>query len=148
VKRSYPKEAFGLLFGNIKEIPKELVKDDFLYRYEGIKFRCIQPDKSSAISFLMENIEKLGEIIVKESNLSGKKMHLLSIFHSHPSGTSPSNVDMKQMKDLDDFSSISHKSVSKVFKNRIWLIMDSHNYNLDGYIFLENKLHKVEVTII
>ena len=95
----------------------------------------------------MENIEKLSETIVEESILNDKILHLLSIFHSHPAGTSPSGTDLNHMKYLDDFSSINHKSVSKIFKNRIWLIMDARNYEVDGYIFLDGELQKIDLKI-
>jgi proteasome lid subunit RPN8/RPN11 len=76
-----------------------------------------------------------------------KKMRLVSIFHSHPSGSYPSNIDLINMKFLDNFSSVNHNFVSKAFKNLIWSIMDSINFKINCFIYLGSELLQVNVKI-
>lgn len=84
--------------------------------------------------------------MIGELNLD-KKMRLISIFHSHPSGSYPSNVDVKNMKFLNDFSSVNHNFVSKAFKNLIWSIMDSRTFEINCFIYLASELLQVKVKI-
>lgn len=98
---------------------------------------------------MIENIEKLHKTI---QNLIGelkleRKMRLISIFHSHPSGSYPSSVDINNMKFLDNFSNVNHNYVSKAFKNLIWSIMDSNTFEINGFIYLSSELLQVEVKI-
>ncbi|MFX1355843.1 MAG: Mov34/MPN/PAD-1 family protein [Promethearchaeota archaeon] len=149
VEKARPNEACGIVFGHIKQEKKKEGLDDFHYLYIGEKFGCIKSDKRSTVSFLIENIEKLHETI---QNMIGElsidtKMRLISIFHSHPSGSYPSNVDLNNMKFLDNFSSVDHNFVSKAFKNLIWSIMDSISFEINCFIYLESELLKVNVKI-
>jgi len=147
VENAFPNEACGLIFGNILEVKNEQQEEDYYYHYICRKFHCISPDKSSSVSFLIENEVLLHNIIRKETqeSFNNKEMRLISIFHSHPKGTSPSFTDMDQMKYLDYFSSIDHDYGNKAFKNLIWVIMDAVNHDMDGYIYLEREFQQVKL---
>lgn len=147
VENAFPSEACGLIFGNVLEVPNEQQEDDYYYHYICRKFHCISPDKSSSVFFLIENEELLHDIIMKETRESPdyKDMRLISIFHSHPKGTFPSFSDMDQMRYLDYFSSIKHDYGNKAFKNLIWVIMDSVNHNMNGFIDFERKIQQVKI---
>ncbi|MBY9003204.1 MAG: Mov34/MPN/PAD-1 family protein [Candidatus Lokiarchaeota archaeon] len=147
VEKAFPSEACGLIFGNILEVPNEQQENDYYYHYICRKFRCISPDKSSSVFFLIENEELLHDIIMKETceGQEYKDMRLISIFHSHPKGTFPSFSDMDQMRYLDYFSSIKHNYGNKAFKNLIWVIMDSVNHNMNGFIDFEREIQQVKI---
>lgn len=147
VKNAFPNEACGLIFGNIKEVANEYQEQDYYYHYKARIFRCISPDKSSSVSFLIENETLLHNIIMKETHEHNdyKEMRLIGIFHSHPKGTFPSFTDMNQMKYLDYFSSIKHDFGNKAFKNLIWVIMDAMNHDINGFIYFESEIHQVKI---
>ena len=147
VEKALPNEACGLIFGKIEEVANELQEEDYFYHYICGKFRCISPDKSSSVSFLIENEELLHRIIMKETHEphNYKEMRLIGIFHSHPRGTFPSFSDMNQMKYLDYFSSIKHDYGNKAFKNLIWVIMDAMNHNMNGFIYFEREIQQVKI---
>lgn len=147
LENARPYEACGIIFGDAKEIKNH--NSNYIYIYEGYNFACIQSDNESTVAFLIENIEKLHEIIqikTKDFKIEGRK-RLVSIFHSHPSGAYPSSKDLNQMKFLDRFSRLNHSFVSKAFKNLIWLIMDGTNYDLNGFIHLNSEFFQIEVEI-
>jgi len=147
VNNSHPNEACGIIFGEITQIVKRDRNNDFIYYYRGTNFECIQSERKSTVAFLIENIEKLHEIIqskVQQLNLKGKN-RLISIFHSHPSGSYPSSLDLNQMKFLDSFSSVMHRFTSKAFKNLVWTIMDGITYELRGFIYINPKFFQIEV---
>ena len=147
VENAFPNEACGLIFGNILEVANEQKEEDYYYHYICRKFRCLSPDKSSSVSFLIQNEELLHDIIINETevNPNNKEMRLIGIFHSHPKGTSPSFTDMDQMKYLDYFSSIEHDYGNKAFKNLIWVIMDAVNNDINGYIYFEREIQQVNI---
>lgn len=145
IKNAYPNEACGIIFGEVIQTAKD-GKDDFIYHYKANNFECIKSDRKSAVSFLIENIEKLHEIIQDKLKIE-KKKRLISIFHSHPSGSYPSSTDLEQMKFLDDFSSTKHRFMSKAFKNLIWTIMDGINYDLRGFIYINPDFFQIKVII-
>lgn len=149
VQNAYPNEACGIIIGDIAQIPNKALQDDYFYHYIANKFSCIKSDHKSVVSFLIENIEELHQIILKsKSELRIKeKTRLISIFHSHPSGNHPSMTDIENMKFLDEFSDIDHKYISKAFKNLIWLIMDGSSYELNGFIYLDRSLYQIEIKI-
>jgi proteasome lid subunit RPN8/RPN11 len=149
VQNAYPNEACGIIIGDITQISNQALQDDFFYHYIANKFSCIKSDRKSAVSFLIENIEELHQIILKSrAGLDIKeRTRLISIFHSHPSGNHPSMTDIENMKFLDTFSDIDHKFVSKAFKNLIWLIMDGTLYELNGFIYLNRSLYQIEIKI-
>lgn len=146
VNKSLPNEACGIIFGEINQIRKKIYCDDFEYHYKANNFECIQSDNKSMASFLIENVQDLHEIIQTRLDLKNKK-RLISIFHSHPSGAHPSSTDLDQMKFLDNFSSSEQRFISKAFKNLIWTIMSSKNYDLRGFIYLNSNFFQIEVII-
>ncbi|MHA1671664.1 MAG: Mov34/MPN/PAD-1 family protein [Promethearchaeota archaeon] len=147
VENAFPNEACGLIFGKILEVPNEQQEDDYFYHYISRKFRCIPPDKSSTVTFLIENEELLHDIIIKETqhNFDDKNMRLISIFHSHPNSSFPSNIDKNQMKYLDYFSSINHDYGNKAFKNLIWVIIDASNNEINGFVYFEGEFLQVKI---
>ena len=146
VEKTFPNEACGLIFGDILEVPNEKQEGDYFYHYICRIFHCISPDKSSSVSFLIENEEFLHSLMKEtQESHNNKKMRLISVFHSHPKGTFPSFSDMDQMKYLDYFSSINHKFRNKAFKNLIWVIMDAVNHNMNGFIYFERTFQQVKI---
>lgn len=147
VKKAFPNEACGLIFGNIKEVANKYQEQDYFYHYIARNFHRISPDKSSSVSFLIENEKLLHDIIMKETHEhhNHKEMRLIGIFHSHPKGTFPSFNDMNQMKYLDYFSSIKHNFGNKAFKNLIWVIMDAVNHDINGFIYFEKKVQQIKI---
>ena len=69
-----------------------------------------------------------------------QSLRLISIFHSHPAGSSPSGVDHANMEFLDNCG-------NKAFKNQIWTIMDAQNFNLNAYIYYNEEIMKVAVEV-
>lgn len=133
VKKASPNEACGLIFGEIKEIQ---VPKGFQYHYIAQKFECFESDRKSPVAFLIENIERLNEVW---QNAAQKfNLRLISIFHSHPAGSSPSGVDHDNMIFLDNCG-------NRAFKNQIWTIMDAQNFNLNAYIYYNEEIMKVLV---
>ncbi len=135
VNNASPNEACGLIFGDIKEIQ---VSEGFQYHYIARKFECLESDKKSPVAFLIENIERLNK--VWQNAAQKYNLRLISIFHSHPAGSSPSGVDHNNMVYLDNCG-------NRAFKNQIWTIMDAHNFNLNGYIYYHEEIMEVVVEI-
>lgn len=135
VKKASPNEACGLIFGDIKEVQ---VNEGFQYHYIAKNFECFESDKKSPVSFLIENIERLNE--VWQNAAQKYNLRLISIFHSHPAGSSPSGVDHDNMQFLDNCG-------NRAFKNQIWTIMDAQNFNLNAYIYYKEEIMKVTVEI-
>ena len=133
VKNASPYEACGLIFGEINE---KKVEDGFQYHYLGQRFECIESTNKSTVAFLIDNIEELNEIYKTAAKKYNKR--LISIFHSHPGGTSPSGVDTDNMKHLNKF---------KLFKNLIWTIMSAGNYDLNGFIYFNKEFFQILVEI-
>lgn len=147
VKNASPNEACGLIFG---DKPREIQVGigDFQYVYYGKIFHCIESSKKSPIAFLIANMEEFYEIL---KNTSQKyNLQMLSIFHSHPSGAHPSGVDLNNMKRLDNLKDVkySDKFIINTFQNQIWTIMDAKNYNLNGFIYLNDDLQQINLQII
>jgi len=147
VKKANPYEACGLLFGNVVQLKNFKTENDFCYHYKAKEFECIESDRKSMVAFLIENIERLHEIILNKLEKTGNqnKLRLISIFHSHPGGAYPSSVDINNMQYLDYFSGIKNDYVSKAFKNQIWSIMDARNYELNGFIYLNDEITQIDV---
>ena len=133
VNSARPNEACGLIFGDIKEIQ---VSEGFQYHYIAQNFECFESDKKSPVAFLIENIERLNE--VWQNAAQKYNLRLISIFHSHPAGSSPSGVDHNNMEYLDNCG-------NKAFKNQIWTIMDAQNFNLNGYIYYHEEILEVAI---
>lgn len=139
-----PHECCGIIFGHVKEINKN---GDFSYQYIGERARCLVSEINSPTSFIIENMEDLNKIILEEIQFGAKKMRLISIFHSHPSGNYPSSIDISNMKYLDQFGKGTNKFMSKAFKNLIWLIINSKNYTIKGFIYFQDNIHEVDLII-
>ncbi len=135
VKSASPNEACGLLFGDVKEID---YKGEYQYQYVGKKFNCIESNQKSPVAFLMNNLEELNRIF--HDAFQKYKLRLISIFHSHPGGTYPSEIDFSNMRFLDNCG-------NKAFKNQIWAIMNARNMKLNGYILFNNEFMQIEVEI-
>ncbi|MHA1291308.1 MAG: Mov34/MPN/PAD-1 family protein [Promethearchaeota archaeon] len=135
VKKAYPNEACGLIFGDIK-------KFDLIEGYEihfiGKKFNCLQSDKKSPVAFLIDNIERFNEVFQEAAQKFN--LRLISIFHSHPGGAYPSGIDKKNMVFLNNCG-------IKAFKNQIWTIIDARSFELNGFIFFNNELKQIDVKI-
>ncbi|MFX0071316.1 MAG: Mov34/MPN/PAD-1 family protein [Candidatus Hermodarchaeota archaeon] len=135
VKSASPNEACGLVFGDVKEID---YKGEYQYHYVGKKFNCIESNQNSPVAFLMNNLEELNQIF--QEAFQKHNLRLISIFHSHPGGTYPSETDFTNMRFLDNCG-------NNAFKNQIWVIMNARNKKLNGYILFKDKFMQVEVKI-
>ena len=135
IEKAYPNEACGFIFGKIQEISDKI---DFKYKYYSENFQCVESSIISPASFLIDNNEKileLSNIIVKKEGLK-----LLAIFHSHPTGAIPSSVDKKRMK-------YYHNCGIKKFSHIVWIIADSRNKDINGFIYLDNKLTQIKMEV-
>ncbi len=135
VKNASPNEACGLLFGEVKEI---VHNGEYQYHFRGKKFSCIESNQKSPVAFLMKNLEELNRIF--QEAFQKDNLRLISIFHSHPGGTYPSETDFTNMRFLDNCG-------NKAFKNQIWAIMNVRNMKLNGYILFNNEFMQIEVKI-
>ncbi|MFO8018356.1 MAG: Mov34/MPN/PAD-1 family protein [Promethearchaeia archaeon] len=135
VRNAEPNEACGLVFGEIKEVE---VDSGFQYHYIAKKFECIESNKKSHVSFLMDNFEELNRVF--QNAFEEYHLRLISIFHSHPSGAYPSGVDTKNMRFLDNCG-------NRAFKNQIWTIMDAKTQELNGFIYFQKEFLKIDVKI-
>lgn len=135
VKTAIPNEACGLIFGEIREIN---YKDEFQYHFVGKQFNCIESNQKSPVAFLMNNLEELNRIFEVAFKKYG--LHLISIFHSHPGGNNPSEIDLSNMRLLDNCG-------NRAFKNQIWTIMNAKNKKLNGYMLFNNEFIQIEVEI-
>jgi len=136
IENAYPNEACGYIFGEIQEINNN---GDFKYTYHSKIFHCIESSKSSPVAFLLDNDQKILEISNNISN--DKELKLLAIFHSHPAGANPSSVDKKCMKHY-------HNCGIKNFNHLVWIIVDSRNKDVNGFIYLYNKLTQIKIEAI
>ena len=135
IKLASPNEASGYILGNIQEVNNN---GDFNYNYFSISFHCIESSIGSTVSFLLDNEQKmleLAEHLTKNENLK-----LIAIFHSHPAGTTPSSTDKRSMKHY-------HNSGLKKFSHLIWIIGDAQNKEMNGYIYLSNKLTQIKLIV-
>ena len=136
IKLASPNEASGYIIGNIQEVNNN--KDNFSYNYHSSSFHCIESSIGSTVSFILDNDQKmleLSEYLMKNENLK-----LIAILHSHPAGTTPSSTDKKNMK-------YYHNSGLKKFAHLIWIIVDSRNKEMNGFIYLNNKLTQIKLII-
>jgi len=136
IEKATPNEACGLIFGEIQQINNN---GDFKYKYYSKDFQCIDSSNKSPIAFLLNNDDmliKLSTTISKNNNLK-----LIAIFHSHPAGANPSGADKKCMKSY-------HNCGIKKFKHLIWIIMDSRSKEINGFIYLKNKLLQIAINLV
>ncbi len=135
IENSHPNEACGFISGEIQEINNN---GDFRYAYYSKIFYCIESSKSSPVAFLLANDQKILELSNNISN--DKKLKLLAIFHSHPAGAKPSSFDKKCMK-------YYHNCGIKKFTHLIWIIVDSRNKEVNGFIYLDNILTQIKIEV-
>ena len=138
VKKTFPNEACGLIFGKIQEKQKPDSEAEYSYYYNGYEFECIESSRKSPVAFLMDDYNKLVEISSKYSN--NYNYQLLSIFHSHPSNAYPSGVDIPYMESY-------YKSGISKFKYLIWTIMDGNCEELNGFIYIFDQLKQISIQI-
>ncbi|MHA1459987.1 MAG: Mov34/MPN/PAD-1 family protein [Promethearchaeota archaeon] len=135
IEKAYPNEACGFLFGNIGEINNN---GDFNYTYYSKIFQCIESSKLSSVAFLLDNDQKILEL---SNNIThDKKLQLLAIFHSHPTGANPSSIDKKCMKHY-------HNCGVKNFNHLVWIIVGSRNKDINGFIYLDNNLTQIKIEV-
>ncbi len=138
VKKAFPNEACGLIFGKISELKKPNSKNNFSYHYNAHKFECVESSHKSSVAFLMDDYAKLVElssIYSKQNNYQ-----LLSIFHSHSGSAYPSGVDIPYMESF-------YKSNIAKFKHIIWIIMDASSKELNGFLYIFNELKQILIQI-
>ena len=135
IKLASPNEASGYVLGNIQEINNN---GDFNYNYFSSSFQCIESTKGSEISFFLDNEQKMLEL--QEHLIKNENLKLIAILHSHPSGTTPSSTDKHYMKHY-------HNSGFKNFAHLIWIIVDSQNKDMNGFIYLSNKLTQIKLIV-
>ena len=51
------------------------------------------------------------------------------------------------MRYLDNFGENASKFTSKAFKNLIWLIIDTNDYDINGFIYFKNEIQEIDVII-
>lgn len=135
IEIAYPNEACGFLLGKIQEFNN---KGNFKYEYNSELFQCIESSISNPASFLIDNDIKILEL----SNITLKKkgLKLLAIFHSHPAGANPSRIDKECMKHY-------HNCGIKKFTHLVWIIVNSRNKDINGFIYLDNKLTQIKIEV-
>ncbi|MHA2288157.1 MAG: Mov34/MPN/PAD-1 family protein [Promethearchaeota archaeon] len=136
IKNFYPNEACGFMFGTVKEFND---RGDYKYKFYVEKFQCVESSILSPTSFLIDNDGKLLELA--NTILLRDGLKLLAILHSHPAGATPSSFDKESMK-------YYHNCGIQKFSHLVWIIVDSRNQNINGFIYLENKLTRIKVEII
>lgn len=140
MKKASPNEAFGLVFGGLKELE---VEGGYQYQYIGKQFKCIESDEKSPVAFFVRgDTEELFSIFKEAVEKFG--MRLISIFHSHPSGAFPSGVDRYNMEHLN---SIQISGTKNPFKYQVWSIMSAQSEKLNGFLFLNNEIIQVDIKI-
>jgi proteasome lid subunit RPN8/RPN11 len=135
VKTASPNEASGLIFGNIEQYKQ---MDEYQYHYFSKYFECIESNYKSPVAFLLDDDETLYQIALKVE--LQQDLRLIGVFHSHPSGTTPSSVDYNNMKTFYD------ANITK-FKHLIWIIMDSQNYEINGFMIFNGALTQIQVEL-
>jgi len=135
IEKANPNEACGFLFGRILEINRH---GDFKYKYYSETFQCIESSVLSPALFLMDNDKKILEL--SNTTLKKKSLKLIAIFHSHPAGANPSSIDKKCMK-------YYHNCGIKKFTHLVWIIVDSRNKDINGFIYLDNKLTQIRLEV-
>ena len=135
IKLASPNEASGYILGNIQENNNN---GDFNYNYYSVSFYCIESSIGSTVSFILDNDQKMLEL--SEHLMKNENLKLIAILHSHPAGTTPSSTDKHNMK-------YYHNSGLKKFAHLIWIIVDSQNKEMNGFIYLSNKLTQIKLRV-
>ncbi|MCP4761723.1 MAG: hypothetical protein GY870_08075 [archaeon] len=128
---SYPNESCALIFGTItKKKSENYVK----YSYNSVKIDKFESSKPDPYSFIIEDYELLGQKWIKAQE---EGLKLISIFHSHPSGAFPSNIDKKYMKQM-----------GKAYPNIIWTIYGNESRELNGFILIKKNFFQCGINIV
>ena len=135
VEKAFPNEASGLIFGNVEQYKQ---MEEYQYHYFSKYFECIESNYKSPVAFLLNDDETLYHIALKVEIKQG--LRLIGVFHSHPSGTTPSSVDYNYMKTL------YNANITK-FKHLIWIIMDSQNNEINGCMIFKDVLTLIQVKL-
>ena len=135
VKKASPNEASGLIFGNVEQYKQ---MGEYQYHYFSKYFECIESNYKSPVAFLLDDDEILYQIAVKVEQQ--QELKLIGVFHSHPSGTTPSSVDYNVMKTF-------HNANITKFKHLIWIIMDSQNDEINGFMTFKGALTQIQVKL-
>ncbi len=136
IKLASPNEASGFILGNIQEVNNN--NGNFRYNYYSFSFHCIESRIGSTVSFLLDNDQKILEL--SEHLKKNENLKLIAILHSHPAGTTPSSTDKLNMK-------YYYNSGLKKFTHLIWIIVDSRNKKMNGFIYLNNKLTQIKLIV-
>jgi len=136
IKLTFPNEASGYILGSIQEVIKD--SGDYSYNYNSVSFHCIESGVESTVSFILDNDQKILEL--SEHLMKNKKLKLIAVLHSHPAGATPSSTDKHNMK-------YYHNSGLKKFTHLIWIIVDSRNRKMNGFLYLNNKLTQIKLIV-
>ena len=136
IKSASPNEASGFILGNIQEFNNN--NGDFSYTYFSTSFHCIESSIESTVLFLLDNDQKILEL--SEHLINNKNLKLIAVLHSHPAGATPSSTDKHNMK-------YYHNSGLKKFTHLIWIIVDSRNRKMNGFLYLNNKLTQIKLIV-
>ncbi|MBY9014756.1 MAG: Mov34/MPN/PAD-1 family protein [Candidatus Lokiarchaeota archaeon] len=136
IKLASPNEANGFILGYIQEVNNN--NGDFNYNYYSVSFHCIESNKGSTVSFLLDDDRKILEL--SDHLMKNENLKLIAILHSHPTGTTPSSTDKHSMK-------YYHNSGLKKFTHLIWIIVDSRKKEMNGFIYLRNKLTQIKLIL-
>jgi proteasome lid subunit RPN8/RPN11 len=117
-KKKYPIEACGLVFGN-KTKKKVILK----------KIIPLCNIANSPTSFKMDPVE----FLKIKSDIEKGGTRFLCFYHSHPSDTKPSKMDLKYMR---------------LWPETIWIIISSLNYEIAAFKNANNSVEalKFELT--
>lgn len=119
ILESKPYEACGLIIG--------VIKDNTAEGREVLKIKNIQ---KSYVEFFMDPMELYNAYLYAEK----KGLEVVAVYHSHPSSTKPSALDIKNMK----------------MNPYVWLIFNMHTLEFEGFYldYLIEKIFPVEIKII
>ena len=114
---SLPNESCALLAGEVKDM--KIWKD-----IRVIEIFAVRNADQSVISFSVDEME----LIKLYERAEAKGLQIVGIFHSHPSGPTPSSTDVEFMR------------INPI----VWLIYSSNTHEFRAHI-LENELEDVEM---
>lgn len=116
-RKKHPKEACGILFGDLKS--------------EGPIVRKIVPVRNvleSTTNFRIDAEEFLRSL----SEAEREGMELVGFFHSHPATPQPSVTDTRSMK---------------LWPENIWLIISSINHDMAAFTMVNSKTRRIKIRV-
>lgn len=117
VKKTYPVETCGLLFG-------QLTKEEAIVK----KVVLVRNVLNSTVNFEIDPEEFLKKLLRAEE----EGMELIGFFHSHPAAPHPSSTDIKYMK---------------LWPEKIWLIVSSLNFRIKAYQTIDEESREVRLEL-